>query len=171
MQQAVNMRRFQPAADLVAIAHALPGSTAMHDPAAAGVTIYSIPPSLCSQRVRMALIEKGVCYIERTIDTAAGENLEPAYLNINPRGVVPTMRADFSLADIGMTPYVVRCEQLQMTMMFEGRPALREWLDRVRARSSFGTAMESWYNPDYLALSEAKGRECQPIIAPMLEVA
>lgn len=55
MRQALNMRRFRPDEDLLSIAAKRPGSGIKHDPAEAAVTLYAIPPSLCSQRVRMTL--------------------------------------------------------------------------------------------------------------------
>lgn len=94
MKQAANMRKFQPAADLIAIAEASPGQFARHDSLAAGVTIYTLPLSLCSQRVRMTLLEKHVPYSEHLLDMAAGENLKPDYIALNPRALVPTMTFD-----------------------------------------------------------------------------
>ncbi len=94
VKQAVNMRRFRPDGDLVAVAAAQPGTTVKHDPATAGVTLYTIPPSLCSQRVRMTLFEKDVPFAEHSVNTAAGENLTPEYIALNPRALVPTMTFD-----------------------------------------------------------------------------
>ena len=94
MKQAANMRRFEPDEDLLAVAKAMPGETEKHDPARANVKIYTIPPSLCSQRVRMTLLEKGVPYTEHVVNTLQGENLAPSYIAINPRALVPTMTFD-----------------------------------------------------------------------------
>ncbi len=94
MKQAVNMRRYQPDEDLIAVAAAAPGTTPKHDAVAAAVTLYTIPPSLCSQRVRMTLLEKGVPYAEHVVNTATGENLAPDYVALNPRALVPTMTFD-----------------------------------------------------------------------------
>ena len=91
MKQAVNMRRFQPDEDLLAVARAKPGVIEKHDPVGANVTIYTIPPSLCSQRVRMTLREKRVPYAEHVVQSVKGENLTPAYIAINPRALMPTM--------------------------------------------------------------------------------
>lgn len=77
----------------------------------------------------------------------------------------------FSLADVGMTPYVVRLEQLAMTMMFERRPHLAAWLGRVKARPSYEAAMTRWFNQDYLTLSESKGRETRDLVSTMLQAA
>ncbi len=100
MRQALNMRRFAPAPDLVKIAMAPPGVYPTHDPAPLNLRIYTIPPSLCSQRVRMALAEKELPYTEKIVDTANGANLRPDYIALNPRALVPTLTfADRSLFD------------------------------------------------------------------------
>lgn len=78
---------------------------------------------------------------------------------------------EISLADVGLISYVVRLEQLAMTMMFEGRPHLAAWLGRMKARPSYKRGMEDWFNPDYLTLSAATGKEAFPRIARMLEAA
>lgn len=56
------------------------------------VTLYAFPPSHCSQKVRLALAEKGVSYLNRFVDIEMRlQNFEPEYLRLNPRGVVPTL--------------------------------------------------------------------------------
>jgi glutathione S-transferase len=56
------------------------------------VVLYGFPGSLCSQKVRLALAEKGVTYEDRFVDIELRlTNYEPWYLRINPRGVVPTL--------------------------------------------------------------------------------
>jgi glutathione S-transferase len=56
------------------------------------VTLYAFPPSHCSQKVRLALAEKHVAYTNRFVDIEMRlQNLEPGYLRLNPRGVVPTL--------------------------------------------------------------------------------
>lgn len=75
----------------------------------------------------------------------------------------------FSLADIALTPYVIRLEHLAMTMMFDGRRHLASWVDRVKERPSYKRAMEDWFNPDYLTLSAATGKESFSLIDGMLQ--
>lgn len=54
--------------------------------------LYAFPGSLCSQKVRLALAEKGVDYENRFVDIELRmQNFEPEYLRLNPRGVVPTL--------------------------------------------------------------------------------
>lgn len=56
------------------------------------VELFHFPPSLCSQKVRLALAEKGVAYDARLVNIGPVlENYEPWYARINPRMVVPTL--------------------------------------------------------------------------------
>ncbi len=53
--------------------------------------LYTHPMSPCSQKVRIVLAEKQQAWTGRHVDLAAKENLAPAYLQLNPLGVVPTL--------------------------------------------------------------------------------
>ncbi len=57
-------------------------------------TLYNAPQSTCSQRVRFVLNAKGLAFAEKKLDLLAGDQLEPAYLKLNPNGVVPTLDHD-----------------------------------------------------------------------------
>lgn len=59
-----------------------------------GPVLYHFPPSTCSQKVRMALVEKGVPFEARTINLLAGEQHAPDYVKLNPDHVVPTLLLD-----------------------------------------------------------------------------
>lgn len=56
-----------------------------------GVTLYHGLASTCSKKVRLALYEKGVPFESRLLDLQKFEQHEPAFLAINPNGVVPAM--------------------------------------------------------------------------------
>lgn len=60
--------------------------------------LYHTAHSTCSQKVRLTLAEKGLIrgtdWIEREIDLGKFEQLAPAYLKLNPNGVVPTLVHD-----------------------------------------------------------------------------
>jgi glutathione S-transferase len=56
--------------------------------------LYNAPQSTCSQRVRFVLHAKGIAFAERRLDLFAGDQLRPAYLELNPNGVVPTLVHD-----------------------------------------------------------------------------
>ena len=50
--------------------------------------------SASSQKVRLALVEKGLAHESVAVDLQAGEQHTPAYRALNPRGVVPTLIHD-----------------------------------------------------------------------------
>ncbi len=53
--------------------------------------LYHNSMSVCSQRVRLVLREKGLAAKEHHLDLRAGDSLTPDYLKLNPSGVVPTL--------------------------------------------------------------------------------
>ena len=56
--------------------------------------LYSNSFSHCSRKVRLALAELGLPVLHHAIDlveTGAYETISPAYLRVNPAGVVPTL--------------------------------------------------------------------------------
>lgn len=56
------------------------------------ITLYHYPKSVCSQKVRLAMEEKGVKYENRVVDIGQPmENYKPWYMRLNPKGVVPTL--------------------------------------------------------------------------------
>jgi glutathione S-transferase len=50
----------------------------------------------------------------------------------------------YSLADVAATPYVWRLDKLNLARMWDKRPGVASWLDRVRQRPSFATAIDNW---------------------------
>lgn len=53
--------------------------------------LYNHEYSTCSQKVRLVLAEKQIEWEDIRISFAKGEHIAPAYLKINPNGVVPTL--------------------------------------------------------------------------------
>jgi glutathione S-transferase len=51
----------------------------------------------------------------------------------------------FSLADIGMAPYVNRLDMLGMAEMWAKRPRLADWFERLKTRPSFQPAFYQWF--------------------------
>lgn len=68
---------------------------------------------------------------------------------------------EFSLADIGFAPYVTRLDHLQLQFLWDQRPHVPQWYDRVRERRPYHEAFEKWFNPGYLPLMKEKGLEVQ----------
>ncbi|WP_290771017.1 glutathione S-transferase family protein [Hoeflea sp.] len=58
------------------------------------LTLYHSGSSVCSQKVRLALAEKGIPWTSRNLDMTKGEHQTPDYLKLNPNGVVPTLVTD-----------------------------------------------------------------------------
>jgi hypothetical protein len=53
----------------------------------------------------------------------------------------------WSLADAAATPYVWRLDKLKLARMWEERPGVLAWYDRVRSRLSFKAAVDDWLSP------------------------
>jgi glutathione S-transferase len=58
----------------------------------------------------------------------------------------------YSLADIAMTPYVVRLDHLGFGFLLDDRRNVARWKDRIAARPSFNEAMVRLYEPSYMEL-------------------
>jgi glutathione S-transferase len=59
-----------------------------------GLHLYHFTLSNCSQRVRIALEEKGLPWTSHHLDLPSGEHATEDYQSINPNGVVPTLVHD-----------------------------------------------------------------------------
>lgn len=55
------------------------------------IELYHNANSTCSQKVRFALAEKGLGWTGHHVDLRAFEQLEPAFLALNPAGMVPVL--------------------------------------------------------------------------------
>ena len=56
--------------------------------------LYDYGNSVCCQKVRLTLVEKGLTWEGRKVDLFKIEQYDPAYLKLNPKGVVPTLVHD-----------------------------------------------------------------------------
>ena len=56
--------------------------------------LYHNHISVCAQKVRLVLAEKGLGWKGHHFDLRRGEHLNPDYLKLNPKGVVPTLIHD-----------------------------------------------------------------------------
>jgi glutathione S-transferase len=55
------------------------------------LVLYDTPGSPCARRVRIVLLEKVLPWTTRLLDLTRLEQKSPAYLALNPNGVVPTL--------------------------------------------------------------------------------
>ncbi len=94
--------------------------------------LYHAHISTCSQKVRLCLAEKELEWISHPIEFTRGEHLTPAYLALNPNGVVPT------LVDNGR-PVIdssVICEYLEEIAPDEGTTLMpRDAYGRAKVRA------------------------------------
>ena len=56
--------------------------------------LYDFGNSVCCQKVRITLVEKGLTWEARKVDLFKTEQYDPQYLKLNPKGVVPTLVHD-----------------------------------------------------------------------------
>lgn len=55
------------------------------------LVLYQFSNSVCAQKVRITLAEKGLAWEAREVDLFKSEQYDPEYLKLNPKGVVPTL--------------------------------------------------------------------------------
>jgi glutathione S-transferase len=58
------------------------------------LTLYDFGNSVCCQKVRITLCEKGLAWQAVKVDLFRSEQYDPEYLKLNPKGVVPTLVHD-----------------------------------------------------------------------------
>lgn len=69
--------------------------------------LYHHPLSVCSMKTRLALEEKGLDWSGQIIDiVGAQEQLEPWYIKLNPKGVVPTLEVQNGTTNIDLADEV-----------------------------------------------------------------
>jgi len=78
----------------------------------------------------------------------------------------------FSLADVGMTPYLNRLDMLCMLGEWtRTRPRLAEWFERVKARPGFESSFLSWCPPDLTRDLKTFGTMSWPDVKRVLKAA
>ena len=93
--------------------------------------LYHHGSSVCAAKVRMVLAEKGLAWTGHYLDILTGEQFDPAYLKLNPKGVVPTLVDD---GDVIRESTLI-CEYLDEK--FPDTPLKPESpVDKVRMRGS-----------------------------------
>jgi glutathione S-transferase len=75
---------------------------------------------------------------------------------------------EFSLADIGYAPYILRLQDLQLQFLWDKRPHIPAWFERVGERKGYKEAFDDWPNASYASLMKEKGIEAQPRIKAIL---
>ncbi len=80
--------------------------------------------------------------------------------------------ADFSLADIALTPYVNRLDMLSMSAMWTGGrfPFVEAWFDRIKAMKSFTPAFLDWCPADLTKDLETFGAQSWPDVKRIIGI-
>ena len=99
------------------------------------LTLYKFGNSICTQKVMIVLAEKGVPYETIDVDLFKNEQYSPAYLAINPKGVVPSLVDDGKV----VIESTLICEYLDETIPApplapsdaHGRARMRLWSKAV----------------------------------------
>ena len=76
--------------------------------------------------------------------------------------------ADFSLGDVAMIPYVVRMDRLGLSKMWDHRPQIHGWYERVRSRPSFATAITAFKSDTYDDELATRGIDVWPKVEAVL---
>jgi glutathione S-transferase len=93
------------------------------------LTLYDFGNSVCCQKVRITMRAKGLAWEAVKVDLFRAEQFDPAYLKLNPKGIVPTLVHD-GRAIIEST---LICEYLDDTFPEPRLMPLDPW-SRTRAR-------------------------------------
>jgi glutathione S-transferase len=120
--------------------------------------MYESSGSPNSRRVRIFLVEKGICVSRIPVDLGAKEQFSDAYVRINPRSVVPTLVTEDGTA-IGEVPAILRyLEETHPNAPLLGSSAREKALvtmwERRMEQDGFAVVMETVRN----AAAGLKGR-------------
>ena len=128
------------------------------------IELYHNDKSTCSQKVRLCLAEKSIAWLSRHINIPKEENLSPAYLALNPNGVVPTLVHDGT----AIPESTVICEYLDEVFPTEprlspidakARATMRVWLRYIDEVPSMAIRVPTFQNvilPRYQKMSQAE---------------
>ncbi len=91
--------------------------------------LYYASGSLCSQKVKLVLAEKNLEWKHHSINLLTFENLQPNYIRLNSKGVVPTLIHDGKV--ITDSAVIVRYldKQFPHPKLTPAEPALLERMD------------------------------------------
>lgn len=64
-----------------------------------------------------------------------------------------------TLSDYSLLPYIERLEQLSMSEWWQSKPAINDWLQRLRLTPAYRKGMADWHNASYIELMNKKGQE------------
>jgi glutathione S-transferase len=117
--------------------------------------LYHSVNSVCAQKVRVALAEKGLEYREHLM-TLRGDQFDPAYMKLNPNGVVPTLIHDgqpviessvilYYLEEVFPTPPLMPHAPRERARVRIVNKLVDEYVHNACIILTFGTAFRPWF--------------------------
>jgi glutathione S-transferase len=117
--------------------------------------LYHSVNSVCAQKVRVALAEKGLEY-ESHLMTLRGDQFDPGYMKLNPNGVVPTLVHDgraviessvilYYLDEVFPGPPLMPREPLQRAKVRIVNKLIDEYVHNSCTILTFATAFRPWF--------------------------
>ncbi|NJL41659.1 MAG: hypothetical protein HC899_36970 [Leptolyngbyaceae cyanobacterium SM1_4_3] len=88
--------------------------------------LYHALGSLCSQKVKLVLAEKNLEWKSHPLNLLTFENLQPSYIQLNSKGVVPTLIHDGKVITDSATIIRYLDEQFPHPKLIPAEPALVE---------------------------------------------
>jgi glutathione S-transferase len=117
------------------------------------ITLY-YSPGAASMVVHWLLLELDAPHTLRKLDTAAGEHKQPAYLSINPAGLIPALTVDGTV----LTEAAGICLYLAEAFPGPGLAPAAGSIDRgsyyrhmLYLANTLQPAFRAWFNPDEIA--------------------
>jgi glutathione S-transferase len=117
--------------------------------------LYHNINSVCAQKVRVALAEKGLPYKEHLIDLRGGQ-FDPAYMKLNPNAVVPTLVHDgrpviessvilYYLDEAFPQPSLMPQDPHQRAAVRQYNKLIDEYVHNSCTILTFATAFRPWF--------------------------
>jgi len=117
--------------------------------------LYDNGNSVCAQKVRVALAEKGLEWKRHDL-TLRGDQFDPQYMKLNPNGVVPTLVHDgrvvtessvilYYLDEAFPTPPLMPREPLERMKVRMVNKLIDEYVHNACVILTFGTAFRPWF--------------------------
>jgi glutathione S-transferase len=117
--------------------------------------LYHSVNSVCAQKVRVALAEKGLDY-ESHLMTLRGDQFDPGYMKLNPNGVVPTLVHDarpviessvilYYLDEAFPSPPLMPRDPLQRAQVRMVNKLIDEYVHNSCTILTFATAFRPWF--------------------------
>jgi len=136
-------------------------------------TLYYSPGS-ASMCVHQALLESGAAHELRLVDLAAGQQRDPAYLKLNPNGVVPTLLIDgapFYEAAAALMTIADRHPEAHLAPPVDSaqRAAWNQWV--VHLANTLHPAFRLWFYPHDIAADEPTQAAVKAAVQRKIEAA